>query len=394
VSGYNHKAAILLKRVVHAANQICSADTCEKTELTNELFERIQEKLEKQWLAFLVAQPYQHAMYAADLCLEQPKWHFRSQMECIKELNRDDLIRFSKQIFARMHLEVLVHGNVTAQEAKDMAQILLDGWKPSRPLTLPEMRVIQLPQQKQYAETIFRMLGWNEPDSNSVVANIYQIGEMETRENATLSVLGQLVREPAFNQLRTEEQMGYIVFSQVKTIGDNIKGLLLLVQGDTYDPIHMDERIEIFLDNFRDKVVAMPDEDFKDNIAAVCQTLLEKKKNLIEESSGYWSVISNQTYRFRRLQEIAEQAQTVSKTDVLCLFDRYVLRTSPHRRRLSVQVFGCNHRDRIHVNKEKDHANGKKILWIDDPVEFARGQPLCPVQTATSSFGDDLKMDR
>ncbi|NJL17814.1 MAG: hypothetical protein HC938_12060 [Nitrospira sp.] len=116
------------------------------------------------------------------------------------------------------------------------------------------------------------------PTATAFVANIYQIGEMETRENATLSVLGQLVREPAFNQLRTEEQMGYIVFSQVKTIGDNIKGLLLLVQGDTYDPIHMDERIEIFLDNFRDKVVAMPDEDFKDNIAAVCQTLLEKRR--------------------------------------------------------------------------------------------------------------------
>jgi insulysin len=392
VSGYNDKASVLLKRVVEAANQICKADTCDKTELTHELFERIQEKLEKQWLAFLVAQPYQHAMYAADLCLEQPKWHFKSQMECIKELNRGDLIRFSKQVFARMHLEVLVHGNVTAQEAKDMGQILLDGWKPSRALTLPEIRVVQLPQQKQFAETVYRMLGWNEPDSNSVVANIYQIGEMGTRENATLSVLGQLVREPAFNQLRTEEQMGYIVFSQVKTIGDNIKGLLLLVQGDTYDPIHMDERIEIFLDNFRDTVVAMSDEDFTDNIAAVCQTLLEKKKNLIEESSGYWNVISNQTYRFRRLQEIAEQAQNITKTDVLCLFDRYVLRTSPHRRRLSVQVFGCNHRDRINVNKEMDDTNGKKILWVDDPVEFARVQPLFPVQ-AIASLGDGLKMD-
>lgn len=394
VSGYNHKATVLLKRVVQAANEICTADTCDKTELTPELFERIQEKLEKQWLAFLVAQPYQHAIYAADLCLEQPKWHFKSQMECIKELNRGDLIRFSKQIFSRMHLEVLVHGNVTAQESKDIAQILLDGWKPSRPLSLPEMRVVQLPQQKQYAETIYRMLGWNEPDSNSVVANIYQIGEMGTRENATLSVLAQLVREPAFNQLRTEEQLGYIVFSQVKTMGDNIKGLLLLVQGDSFDPLHMDERIEIFLDNFRNKVVEMSEEDFTHNIAAVCQTLLEKKKNLSEESSGYWNVISNQTYRFRRLQEIAEQAQTVTKTDVLCLFDRYVLRTSPHRRRLSVQVFGCNHRDRINVNKggNDEDKDGKKILWIDDPIEFARGQSLFPVQT-TASLGDDLKME-
>jgi insulysin len=364
VSGYNHKAGVLLQRIVDTIQELPS-------QLTDELFVRIQDKLDKQFMAFMVAQPYQHAMYAADLCLEQPKFPIQDRMDCLKEVTKDDLVSFSQRLVSRMQLEILLHGNITAQEATDLSRILTEGFKPKAPFSLPQLRVVRLDPGRDY---VYRLEGMNEQDSNNCVSNYYQMGEMDVRTNAALSVLHHLLREPAFNQLRTEEQLGYIVHSSVKTNGDNIKGVLILIQGDAQDPIFMNDRIEVFLESFRTKLVQMTVEDFENNVDSVCQSLLQKDKSLGEESSRYWHVITNRSYRFRRLADIAREARTLNKTEVLRLYDRYLLRGSPTRQKLSVQIFGTNHRDKL------DEETNAEVL-IKDTAEFGRGQSLSPVQT-------------
>ena len=106
------------------------------------------------------------------------------------------------------------------------------------------------------------------------------MGSMEYPENACLAFLHHLMREPAFNQLRTEEQLGYLVHTSVKTSGNDIKGLLFLIQSDSFDPIHMEERVEAFLTTFRQKfIVQLTGEQFQHNIDAVVANFLEKASN-------------------------------------------------------------------------------------------------------------------
>mmetsp|Transcript_54710 Transcript_54710/g.61172 ORF Transcript_54710/g.61172 Transcript_54710/m.61172 type:complete len:194 (+) Transcript_54710:249-830(+) len=96
---------------------------------------------------------------------------------------------------------------------------------------------------------LYRFAEFNAADTNSSVAIVLQMGALEEVTNATLSLLNALVKEPAFNQLRTEEQLGYIVHVSVKTNGDNIKGLLLLIQSDSFSPDHVEARMELFFCN-------------------------------------------------------------------------------------------------------------------------------------------------
>lgn len=366
VSGYNEKAGVLLQRIVSAIRDMPS-------QLTDELFLRIQDKLEKQFTAFMVAQPYQHAMYAADLCLEHPKYPIHDRLEALMEVTKEDLVRFNKRLVSRMQMEVLVHGNVTAEETVKWVKILTDEWKPKPAFSRPQLRVVQLDQGSDY---VHRLVGMNDQDSNSCVSAIFQVGAVDVRTNAAISVLHHLLREPAFNQLRTEEQLGYIVHSSVKTSGDDIKGIMILIQSDSFDPLHLDERIEVFLQGFRTTLVEMIAEDFESNVDAVCQNLLQKDKSLGEESSRYWSAISNRSYKFNRLADIAAEARTLIKLDVLRLYDRYVLRGSPNRQKLSVQVFGNNHLEKL--NEETD------AVLIKNPIEFGRSQSLFPIPTAVS----------
>lgn len=364
VSGYNHKADILLSRIVDAVKTLPES-------LNEAVFLRMVDKLRNQFKSFLVAQPYQHGMYAADLCLEDLKWKMQDRLASLDDVKHGDLLAFCGELLSRFFLEMLVHGNVSAGQAKSLATAVLDGWKPQAPLSLPTVRVVQLP----LAEPIYRFRGWNEQDNNSCCLAIFQVGpDTDIVANATLSLFHHLMREPAFNRLRTEEQLGYIVHTGAKTNGDGIKSLLCLIQSDAYDPLHIDERIEAFLLGFRSFLVHQNAEDFAINVTSVCQNLLEKNKNLGEESSKHWTAINNRSYRFHRLVEVADKVATVTQADVLRFYDRYILATSPYRRKLSVQVFGSNHVDKL---KEAPRPG---CTMIDDPKAFVESHFLFPTR--------------
>jgi insulysin len=159
---------------------------------------------------------------------------------------------------------------------------------------------------------------------------------------------------------------------------------MFLIQSDSFDPVHVDARIESFLNVFRSKVmVEMTDEDFQANVDSFCDSILEKDKNLGEESSKYWNVINNQTYQFRRLHQIAQAARCLTKLDILRFFDHFVLAKSPYRRKLSIQLFGtASEPKRLELLNSTAGAEDVAAdpLLIQCPDEFVRLQALFPAQ--------------
>ena len=271
-SGYNHKMNVLIQRVVDAIEAV-------PEKLTADLFDRVKDKLSQQFQSFLFAQPYQHAFYGSDLCVLNEKWTVEERMEVIKNVTREDLVQFAKRLLSRFHMEVLIHGNARPEEAKEMTNTLLNGLNPAKPFpsTLPQLRVVKL---QPGTDHVYRFEEFNETNTNSAVKVLYQIGPMELKTNATLAFLSHLVKEPAFNELRTEEQLGYIVHSSIDTAGDNIKGLLFLIQSDAFDPVHLDSRVEAFVDRFRKRIVDMSAQEFQTNVDAVVKSFLEKVRRL------------------------------------------------------------------------------------------------------------------
>ena len=88
--------------------------------------------------------------------------------------------------------------------------------------------------------------------------------------------------EPAFDQLRTKEQLGYIVFTGLKRLNQQYLSLHIIVQSSHKDADYLDNRIEAFLQVYRDQLIALSEETFKENVNAVIEKLVEKPKNIEE----------------------------------------------------------------------------------------------------------------
>lgn len=113
-----------------------------------------------------------------------------------------------------------------------------------------------------------------------------------------LELFSQIINENCYNQLRTQEQLGYIVFSGVRR-SNGAQGLRVIVQSDRH-PVYLDQRIESFLAGVDTMLTDMDEAEFKQHVEALASKRLEKPKKLSVRNGRYWSEILSQHYNFNR----------------------------------------------------------------------------------------------
>jgi insulysin len=121
-------------------------------------------------------------------------------------------------------------------------------------------------------------------------------------------LLNQILSEPAFDTLRTKEQLGYIVEASTWTApGNNETGLRIVVQSER-GPVYLEGRVEAFLDHMKSVIELMTDEQFAEQKHGLERNWREVVKNLYEEVSRFWVQIDSgyldfsRRKRLRRLQ--------------------------------------------------------------------------------------------
>lgn len=152
----------------------------------------------------------------------------------------------------------------------------------------------------------------------------------------------------------------------------------MIVQSNSRDATYLDDRIECFLRSYRDTVLTrMTAETLSMNIAAVVDTLLEKPKNLNEESNKYWDEIDSSLYLFQRNRFMSEYLRSadVSLSTVLSFFDEYLSASSAARRKLTSQFFGAA------ATVPMATTMTMPVVVIADPHSFRNSMPLMAVHS-------------
>ncbi|GMH86432.1 hypothetical protein TL16_g10537 [Triparma laevis f. inornata] len=86
----------------------------------------------------------------------------------------------------------------------------------------------------------------------------------------------------------------------------------------------MSERVEAFLVTFRQKITDMEEIEFGENKQAVIDKLLEKDKNLSEESYRYFAQINKGMYVFEKSKLMADVVEGMDKASILKFFDAFL----------------------------------------------------------------------
>jgi len=165
------------------------------------------------------------------------------------------------------------------------------------------------------------------------------------------------LNEPFFNDLRTTQQIGYVVFSR-PVVSRDILGCQFLVQSAHKSSEYMVNAINEFLTATREKVKSVSDEDFKVQVEAVNTELSEKDINLKKDCERQWSEIGLHKYNFNRQQEEIDCLQTITKQEMIDHFENVFF--SKESKRLDLELTSATHTEQ---NNEFKESNAKHEIF-------------------------------
>ncbi len=172
---------------------------------------------------------------------------------------------------------------------------------------------------------------------NSAIEYTLQVADYDDiKQKAAANLFAFIMREPCFDQLRTKEQLGYIVFSGIKK-QTGVFSFRIIIQSEKH-PIYLEQRIETFLSNAKDLLRNMPLNEFDKFKRGLASKLTEKDKNLAQESKRYWSQVNARYYDFNCHKTDAETVLSMDLSDILQFYNDHIAIESPLRRKLSVHL--------------------------------------------------------
>ncbi|RPA87280.1 hypothetical protein BJ508DRAFT_97930 [Ascobolus immersus RN42] len=158
----------------------------------------------------------------------------------------------------------------------------------------------------------------------------------EKRSRALLNLFIQVTEEPAFDTLRTKEQLGYIVWTGRRSFA-NTYAYRVLVQSER-TVAYLDSRIESFLENFKTVLDNMSDTDFQTHVKGLITKLTEKPKYLQQETGMIWGYIENEFYDFMRIEEQVAMLESLAKQDLIDFYNHYINPASTKRAKLAIHM--------------------------------------------------------
>ena len=184
---------------------------------------------------------------------------------------------------------------------------------------LKESRTVSIEQNTAF--TIEEQLD-DASNENSGVMSYFQIGSADTKQELINSILMQYLDEPFFNDLRTQQQLGYVVYCRQRQ-HINIIGNGFMVQSPKKCNHFLVSKINDFLLDIKKKFEnnEFTDEVFQTNKKSVLTNLKEKDKNLREQVTRFWDEIYMHEYNFDRQDQEIKEIENITKEDVINHFN-------------------------------------------------------------------------
>lgn len=287
IGGYNDKLSVLLEKVVQKMHDLT---------VDPERFKLLKDQLRRSYKNFSLEPPYQHALYYLSYFTQDKMWTNAEKLRELDAITAEDIQAFYPTVLSHLHLEALVHGNVVQDEAERMLTSVVDILNPKEliPSQLIGHRSLILPAGSKW---VYRRLVEDPHNVNSGIEYLVQVGNVnQTELRARLSLLAQIAQEPCFNQLRTKEQLGYLVFSGVRKQTGSM-GMRFIIQSER-DTVYLENRIEEFLSTLRSLIANLSDTEYNAQVQSLIFKKLEKDKNLGQEGGKYWTHIHSGYYEF------------------------------------------------------------------------------------------------
>ena len=297
IGGYQDKQPGLLSTVL---------DALLNTELRPDRFATLKAQLIKDWNNATKDRPYAQAFAAVSDTLRSGRWPRTLLAETLTPVSLSELSAWRDEKLAGLGVRGMIHGNVSAADAEMLVKRL------KNELPLADNAFIR-PHVSDVEGTLRKAIDVDHNDASMVLH--VQDADDSLASRAKSSLAAQLLRPAYFLDLRTEQQLGYVVSVSNRPVAKR-GGLSFIIQSPTMSAAGLEAATLTFINNYNTAWPDITEAEFAQQKSGLISKLLEKPKNLNERSQMYWADLTDEFYSFDSREQLATLVEKIDHKEM------------------------------------------------------------------------------
>ena len=291
----------------------------QQADISTGAFERVRYQLQREWRNAPQASLTGQASRALGEALLTPQWSTAELLEASQRLEKRHLENFRQRFLDDLYIDAMAVGNLNAEQAQEQANLIRGALTPR--LTrddIPPLTPLEVSSESE-------ILHPHSTREESLVLRYLQGRDTSVEEQARLSVLAQWLDTPFYQQLRTEEQLGYIVNAGYSPMLE-APGISLIVQSPDVDSSTIAERMDAFMEAAEARLNTLSNGELAAHRQAVHDRLNQRDTSLPSMANRYWQATALDEVRFDRREQLAALALDVSVEELQSLWPELLSR--------------------------------------------------------------------
>ncbi|RXJ17560.1 pitrilysin [Lelliottia nimipressuralis] len=285
-----------------------------------------EEQLEqaKSWYAQMMdsaekGKAFDQAIMPVQMLSQIPYFQRETRRALLPSITLKEVMDYRTALKTHSRPEFLVVGNMSEDQAKTLAQNVRKQLGANGNEWCRNQNVLVEKQQN----VIFEKSG---SSTDSALAAVFvPTGYDEYASSAYSAVLGQIIQPWFYNQLRTEEQLGYAVFAFSMNVGRQW-GLGFLLQSSDKQPAYLWQRYQAFFPQAEEKLRKMTPEEFAQIQQAVIAQVQQAPQTLGEEASQLSKDFDQGNMTFDSRDKVVAEIKLLTPQKVADFFHQAVVK--------------------------------------------------------------------
>jgi secreted Zn-dependent insulinase-like peptidase len=308
VNGYNDKQVALLQRLLAVMQAM---------EFSEERFNNLRAERVRQIENKSAQRPASQIMGALREALNHSSWSDDQQLAALQNLTLGGVKSQAAAFWDSVNVEVLLYGNYVDEDVvavrSALGSLVREG-----SVDLPALGVTNLDQDQR------QQLTQELEHDDAVVSWYIQGSDRSVQQQALYALTGQALKSGFFQQLRTEQQLGYIA-SAFSWPQSRVPGLVMIIQSPSHSSLDVRDAIATFLQAVPSDI---DEAAFNRHRQALVAEINEPFKNLWERAEFLWQSLGEGDHTFSSKQDLADAVSKISYSDWLAFFKTQVLETN------------------------------------------------------------------
>ena len=302
LSGFSEKQPLLLKLLL---------DRFANREFSPDRFKNIKAQMLRNWRNAAQDKPISQLFNELTGVLQPNNPPYPVLLEALESIEVDELPAFVEAMFAELHIDTFIYGNWLKDDAIALAETLKDAFRVTDQLYGESQRpLVRLGN----SGTLSNEISCNHADSALLM--YYQSRETTPRKIAIYTLANHLMSTTFFHELRTRQQLGYMVGTANLPLNRH-PGLILYIQSPVAAPTQLLEAIDEFTNAFALVLLELNEAQWQASKQGLIAQVSEPDTNLRARAQRFWVSIGNKDNEFNQRQKVIEALEAITRADMV-----------------------------------------------------------------------------